>query len=297
MKKRRWQKGQSVPDYALVLGVVTLVATAGLTSMGGEINDFFTRINTSLSGLFAEAPSHNPSPEDKGTPTTRTSNMIPAWASAALAMLPPAPPGTQPVCFDHTCINLPVVDDTNDTVDTVGGNGVEKIHAFSDALAQLAQQLAQDPNSDPTLTQLISDVANRGHGIGDAQKVTLGAGRGVFIQTGTYSYAWINNTYAPEPLSPSKRDFRTALDNLNRYLSDYPNSLGETAQSVVQSNSSNILNFADSASTFDNGVSFQINPNPGKLVHQSANNICDQGGKDCYVPVDQTSLAATGQTH
>lgn len=326
MTKRRWHLGQSAPDYALVLGLVTLVATVGLTSMGGEINSFFTRINTSFSGLFAEAsassapsgpkntpfvpeaPSTEPSIESPVTTTPLmalaetsltsqeavASNAPPAWATAGLAKLPPAPAGTHAVCFSGMCVNMPDVDNTSDAVDVAGGNAVQRIMAFSDVLSQMAQQLQQDPNSDKSVTRLISDLADKGHSVGNAQNMIKSFCTPTLSNSFTCPFR--ANTGVPDAVSTSSTNFKQAQDALNSYLRYYPNSLGDTPKAVIQSNSTNIQKYANSLTTSD-GSSFMKNPNPGTLVHQSANNICAQGGKDCYVPVPETNVTAVGQTH
>lgn len=310
MKQRHSQPGQSLPEYALAIGLVTLVATIGLTSMGGEINGFFSTINTSLASIFGQdSPSGNPTapntpmkaaPESPILPGVLPGNAMPTWVSAALAKLPPSPPGTQPVCFNRMCVNMPVIDDTNDAVDTVGGNGAQKVYAFSDALEQLAQQLAQDPNSDPILTQLVSKLANTGHGIGDQHTL--------------FSQQCPNTNCAgetPNTLRAKSDAFDTAKRQIDTYLAAHPDSLNASAQSVIQSNSTNIQKYditrittpndtfiltGVNGSTTNTWIRYDSLSTLAPLVHQSANTICAQGGKDCYVPVPSSTATDAGQS-
>lgn len=44
----RNEKGQSMVEYALVLGLVVLVGIAALTNIGGSVKNILTNISTSL---------------------------------------------------------------------------------------------------------------------------------------------------------------------------------------------------------------------------------------------------------
>lgn len=47
---RKKVKGQSLAEYGLILGLVSIIAIAALQTMGGEISNIMNNINTALSG-------------------------------------------------------------------------------------------------------------------------------------------------------------------------------------------------------------------------------------------------------
>lgn len=287
MKKRRKPTGQSMTEYSIGIGLVAVVSITALTGLGMNINTIF-------SGMITQAPpSSAPTTNLPASANTAAgvASPAPAWASAALAKVPPAPPGTQPVCFDGICVNLPVVDASNSIFDTTGGNGAEKVHQFANVLTQFAQQLAQDPNSDSTLVSLISGLANSGHAVGDQQEIIKNQCTAESNATVTCRDVFYNHMEA------TWNSYSNAQYTLNEYLARHPDSLGATSERVIRSNIENIAGVAMAYGSGQvSGSYFTFNPNVN-LVHQSANNICDQGGKNCYVPVPSNTVTHAGQSN
>jgi pilus assembly protein Flp/PilA len=50
MQSLRQEEGQDLVEYALVVALLALAATAGLNSLAGTINTAFTTIGTTLTG-------------------------------------------------------------------------------------------------------------------------------------------------------------------------------------------------------------------------------------------------------
>ena len=53
--RRRARRGQGLVEYALIIGLVSIVIVAILTSMGGSISGMFSNQNTTLSSAFSSA--------------------------------------------------------------------------------------------------------------------------------------------------------------------------------------------------------------------------------------------------
>ena len=54
MKLMQWlrnQKGQDLTEYALIIGLIVLLAVGALTLMGGSIQSILQRIATALGGV------------------------------------------------------------------------------------------------------------------------------------------------------------------------------------------------------------------------------------------------------
>lgn len=49
---RSGQKGQSMTEYALILGLIAVVVIVILSTMGGTIKEVFTEINTELGAVL-----------------------------------------------------------------------------------------------------------------------------------------------------------------------------------------------------------------------------------------------------
>lgn len=53
-KKNRKEQGQSLVEYGLILALVSVVAIAVLTMLGGQINTTVNKINTTLSTVNSQ---------------------------------------------------------------------------------------------------------------------------------------------------------------------------------------------------------------------------------------------------
>lgn len=277
MERHKSTPGQSGSEYAMALGLVAVVGIATLAALGGGLSNIFF-------GMVTGQP--------KAEPPATPSESLPGKAAAddyqaALAKLPPAPQGTEPVCFDAVCVNLPIVDASNAVVDTVGGNGADRIYQFSDTLQQLAEQL-EDSGVDPGLVQLISKLANNGHGLGDAQKALDPAFRGFRLSPSQQS-----------GYDNAKSEFSSAYAAINQYLSANPSQLKSTSVNMINAQVQQINTLANAISfgnvTAGKGSYPAAYGGKATLTHQSANTVCRQGGRNCYRP--EGNSAAFGKVN
>lgn len=265
-KNRKRTPGQSGSEYALAIGLVAVVAITGLGAMGLNLSGIFSGMITNQSPAPVPPPPVNLPPAPPPAVVEPPAVVPPAM----LANFPPAPPGTEGVCFDGLCVHLPVVDETNEVVDTAGGNGVEKIHQFSNVLDQIAEQLSQEEGVDQTLVTLISNLANNGHGLGDQQAV-------IAKLPDTSFNAGLSAQYNRE-----KSAFNSAFTALNTYLEKNPGKLSPTAQTIVSTQASQIKKLASAVNIFVAGKGgTYTSTGKATLTHQSANTVCQQGGENC----------------
>jgi Flp pilus assembly pilin Flp len=262
---RRPCNGQGFNEYALIIGLVVIVSVAGLGAVGLNMNQMFSNMIT------MEESGSTPTESTVATASPTGSGNTPA--SSFSGVLP-----TEPVCFDAMCINLPIVTAENGVVDTSGGNGAEHIQSFSNTLAQMAVQL-ELAGADADLVQLISNLALGGHHLGDTQGIMqrLGAANNI-------SGSGNSGILTVQKYESRKSDFNARYRQLAQYLEQHPNALPETSQFIVdlQVSQINILSQAVSASAGPNDSKPKVTNGNAGLIHQSANNICDQGGRQCY---------------
>lgn len=83
----------------------------------------------------------------------------------------------------------------------------------------------------------------------------------------------------------AQSQFNAKYKQLAQYLEKHPEALPETSQSIVdlQVSQINTLSQAVSASgAYKSGPKPTVNSGNAGLIHQSADIICDQGGRNCH---------------
>lgn len=278
--KRYKRTGQSGSEYALAIGLIAVVAITGLGAIGLNLTNTFSGMITNQQPApqapLAQAPPVPPVPQVLAAPAEIPQNPL------LIANFPPAPKGTESVCFEGKCVHLPVIDEVNDLVETSGPNGVERIYQFSNVLSQMAEQLSQEPGVDPALVSLISDLANNGHGLGDQQESVRKQRQGQYV-----------------PLAPATKYhdqsnlFSASYQSLSQYLQNHPDQLSPVSKQVITTQVEQIQKLASAFSAGGTGEQAACTPRAGcpvvagkaKLTHQSANIVCQQGGENCTRPI------------
>jgi hypothetical protein len=260
--------GQSLSEYAIVIGLVALLGIAAVTMLGTSIQDGLANINGGNAAPSTAVVSNAP-PGGTTSPSGGSSGST----SGLSSMLPPPGPGQQQVCFQSgTCVNIPVVDSTTLTA---GANGGQLTHQFADVLSQIALQLQADPNADPQVSTLVTRIANAGH--------TMGNTEASFIQSyeccASTNYT-SNLSGLSDSIEHTQADFNLNHQLLSDYLSSNPNSLPPELQSMIALEVGQINQLAVNGFLDASVISGALPPNSQAvtLTHQDSNTICNSGG-------------------
>lgn len=272
-----WSKqsatGQALSEYALVIGVVALVSLGGLALLGGNV---FSGM-ASHRNMFASPGPVGAPPASSGSPTSSAGNPVGSTAPTTpleLSSVPQGFLGTERVCSDSFCVDLPLITPENHRVDTAGGNGGEWVHAFSAVLEQMAAELLA-AGVDPGVVSLISALAGDGHGMGSMMNQL------------SLEVSPDGSTDLAHEFILSKGQFEASTFMLNDFVERYPETLSPMSKATIDAQVAQI-------NTLIGGIQMDRDPvrrgtTPGlvtfhevELVHQSANTICDQGGENCH---------------
>jgi hypothetical protein len=279
MKQLRFS-GQSLLEYSMIAALVTCVCLAGLMSLGSALS--------SQGGLLLPGSNHsiNASTDSMtgsgSEPTSSTSN-------------------TNTVCFSAgQCIQMPNINPTDMRAYTAGALGSEVTQMMASVLDQLKEQL-QLRNADPNLINLISQLANQGHAIGDKEQSTWDSIKSCMnLETLTCNSKpeLYDQTEANEAqITGMSNQMSVLQQQLATYLVHNPNALTAfpEAQSIIDKQASQIIQLASNIEPGIGGNAdksqFYFVPNTltsglenqdaSTLTHLSANEICKQGGKNC----------------
>lgn len=150
----RFQTGQNLTEYSLVLAAVSVAAIVALTSMGSNVSDMFSNMITHRSASSAQPPAGG------GTPTS----------GGGLALSPFANlPGKNIVVDlgDGTKVNY-FMANPEAVAEAAGGNGVTG-NALA-ALDQVIAQLKEQGQSETSIAELEA-LSRKGHDIQALQKL------------------------------------------------------------------------------------------------------------------------------
>jgi hypothetical protein len=272
-------RGQSLVEYALILSLVAVAGMATLMSLGNNTGALLSRMRNMLVGnqqatspvsstAPMSGPGQNPPPPGGG--------LFPPPAN-----LPP--PATETVCYSGSswCIDMSGGLGPN-PVNVTGANGMtQQVYAMSDILDQISTEAAQDPSVDSSLAQMITDLANKAHAVGDydADLFALQPNSGV-----AYFQA---------------ADFMKAKQAVTDYLSAHPDALVPGVQQALTYATGEVTDhmaalIGKEPSATDNNenlvmqgtVKTAIDELTAAQTHADANQICQNGGQPpaCIVP-------------
>jgi hypothetical protein len=211
------------------------------------------------------------------------------------------------------CVNVPVVP-PGGQVETAGAIGGELTTQFSNTLEQIAQQLESIDEYDDyaNLTQMITDLANKGHQIADLQGDMTQEFQEILLQMGADDSA-INNfgmefqgsSNIPDQLADELNPYLTAINGLNglssqldqqlitfqNELQNYPDLVNNNPElfALIDLEVNQIKAIADGVGIDSNSPSawetqfenvhshFSLTTN-ASLTEQSANTVCNSGG-------------------
>lgn len=272
------KKGQSLAEYAVALGLVGIVALTSMVLLGNSVQ---TGLSTAMTG-------QTPKTVPPVVPPPGTIN-----PGGMGGVVPPPQPGQEQICFTSgLCANIFVIS-ANTHLDVAGGNGGEFTHQFANTLKEIADQIKAE-GLDPNLAQLISDLANQGHTLGDTEGAYGNTcGSNPQLSAGTFfCSSQAQNEALTHAHTQANELFQIMFLKVSEAMNHYPGKLKNDAKAIIDSQSQQIMTLSqeyfNSYVTMSN--SYQGNDlnevggivDGGKLTHQSANTICTQGGHNCH---------------
>lgn len=168
-------KGQSLAEYSLVLGLISIALIGSLSLLGQNLNDSAKTVNSSLMA-FGNSLSGNPTSAGVGgnqppPPNSNNNgqNGTTTGGNNNTGSNPNNQLGTQNVCIKaNMCFNIPNPAQAGQKVSDVSGDmGQEMIKQYAQTMDQVLAQLKKD---DPTLLAQfpeLGELANRGHKMGE----------------------------------------------------------------------------------------------------------------------------------
>jgi hypothetical protein len=304
--KTKYTKGNSITEYllpAMLLGGVVLgvLATTDWDILGqnylAETTHGHMQNKTLMINHFGQLDPNTPMPGTEVQGTTGNGNTI----------------SDPSICFDGipTCINIRTIKPGPETVGSLGGDSIDALAAV---LEQLPDILA-DLNVDPSVVDRVTKLASQGHDMAKKLKAIEAICARGKVCTGPESREAQKQLrdLKKGPLGEFLSEWKT----LESYMKENPNALAAfpEAYGIIKSRVNNINRILNSLATANlynqvpktvtrqktvqcgdggtwnckktitetvyqpvfKGLSFQ-SPNV-KKVHQNANEICDQGGK------------------
>lgn len=287
-------QGQSLSEYGLSIGLILMVCVGCIATLGGKLSDVFgLTIKQNAPSAQAPAP-QQPSPQPgsvaQASPTPPDQSLI--AGSGIGGVVPPPGPNQQQACLDNgLCVNVPVISDgAKVSVDAIGSNGVQLTLSFADMLQQVADQIQK---SDPTDAAIISQLADAGHTLGNAQQAM---GEICGTQASQCGSNEADNGYANYIRGVNQintiNQASTAFNTL--YKNAQLQSLDPSAKSIVDlavqhidqiQNGYNVVQMGGRASEFSINNNTKLDLFNAQTIHENANLICSTGGNtNCIVP-------------
>ncbi len=257
-------KGMALVEYALIGISVLLVCIAAFLVVGGNLNSW-------MAGLQQQAKQQveNTNTQKAAIAAAKAADEAARAKAAAnvanVATQAITSSGSDSLCSSSWCISAPGL--TGSTVSTAGSNGnqmVQLTESASNIYAQLAKIL-EAQGADPSIINLLTNMANQGHAMGSAQSVLLG-------KQGDYNSMKTNMT----TLSDGLNDFKQMNQQLRSLLPQLP----ADTRGILQDASNVIIGVGDSYS-LNNGsgeIGWSYTSRNISLTHSNSNTICQNGG-------------------
>lgn len=170
-------RGQSLVEYSVVIGLVTIASLGTLVMLGNNLTNTLSGIQEGfISGLPTTTTGTQALTGFPSTPRPPSTG----GNGAGLGGVIPAPnQGQTQLCFDGSsglCVNVPRISRDGATVnETAGGLGGDLIKSYANVFDQILAQLdrpGQATPLDPQLKDLITQLSNSGHTLGDQLNAT-----------------------------------------------------------------------------------------------------------------------------
>jgi Flp pilus assembly pilin Flp len=268
--------GQGMAEYSLIGGLLVLVAIGALGLLGGQVNTLFGNM------LGGSGTDQNASTVQTANTTTQQSQNT-AISTAQQTLINAGIAYDTITTANGVTIQMPVIQGGT-TVQTAGASGSQLTYGFSDVLTQIAQQLEASGQADPALVQLITDLALKGHLIGDNQRFLENCVSSCNSNELITSYSDSFNTVAMQ-LTP---EFQTLHQQVLDYTTAHPEALPASLMTVIDLQARQIENIVQTTASPTSWQATETDPcgpicidtteSTATLIHQDANTICSSGG-------------------
>jgi Flp pilus assembly pilin Flp len=245
-------RGNTLAEYVLIAGTVLLAVIATAFVIGNNLKTIFADLREDMKSRVIAA----------STPPKTGSNAPAAFDPSKY------PPGAT-ICYSNQwCMNVDVLNNKT-TVESTGANGAQQaVHDDANMLKNIAEQLANDPNADPTLLDLVTRLANAGHTIAnnlDKAADTYGTGQYFY----TYDAFW-----------RSQMPYDDLKAQTLAYLQENPQALPPAVQQALTGAADDInarlaLLINSDGPNHQNWDIMRASVDP---THQDSNTICNNGG-------------------
>ncbi len=250
--------GNTLAEYAVIGCTVMVMSIAAFLVLGGNLNEHMQNLRDDMATRILAA-NQAKAATIKGT-------------TGAEAM--PYIPGAK-VCYSgNICLDMAAINAQND-VQSTGANGARMgIVQQAGLLDDIARQLANDPNADQTLVDLVTRLSNAGHTVGDDLDQSIATINNYSDFYNAYDSFW-------RSIMPVG-DLKSQLDS---YVQTHPQSLTPEMKGIIdkatQSISDNMgLLVGANGPNYDSWDAMINAPTPVPAgVHENSNKICRQGGK------------------
>lgn len=253
--------GNTLAEYAAIGCTVVIMSIAAFLILGGNLNEHMQGLRDDMAAHILVAN------QAKAATITDTSAVDGVHQETYF-------PGAR-ICYSGSiCLDMAAVN-AQGSVQSTGANGARiGIVMQAGLLGDIAQQMANDPNADQTLVDLVTRLANAGHHVGDSldQAIAGLSGSGDFYST--YDAFW----RSVMPVT----DLKNQLDS---YVQAHPEAMTPEMKSIVDNATGAISGKAGllvgaEGPTYENWDTMINAPTPASAgVHEDSNVICNQGGK------------------
>ena len=264
-------RGYTLHEYAMLFGLMGILAFAGLNVLGSSIFDLFGTVtekstgngmNTYLNSVFSTQQ-----------PTGKSASVLNGTQTGSNIAV---------TGMGNSLLNKYSASSTNVT----SVDGVGKVQQSTTTLTKLAMQLQADPNHDPQVLALVTQLANTGHSAASSLAVglipyqqSIQAGKG-------------NQTLEDTEINQTVTDtinFNKTSQQLADYLKTNPQALSPEMMSAIQAASSDAMGILGSVVNVNgttpgilgdqiNQAGWQTLATQSLQVHTDSNTICQNGG-------------------
>ena len=286
MQHRQAFHGVTLVEYGLIGALIMVFAIAAVTQLGEGLNGRMVNLKGDLTR------SANGQASGGGGSGGGGGSQQPTGPGGIGNVVPPPGPGEEQACLSGGyCVNIPTIPGGTRLSSTTGALGGQLTHGMANAIRQIGDQLRADPDTDPTLLNLITQLANNGHGIGDSIDnantwCPPGVNCGQLAADGSQVSSILRQNLGN--IDHSQSGFQSTHQELQAYLAAHPGALPPAVVGVINAEAGQINTIADAFSqdsitpstcqaAGDTACS-QWNVTDTLLVHQDANTICSSGG-------------------